>query len=111
MGRRCLGLLAALALLVAPGVALANAPLTASEAHPAAHVTADQHRVLAHVAGQPSSGRERRSEHPSGSTVAILGRASAITPGTARLQLAAARAATAGERSSSSRPRAPPAVV
>jgi hypothetical protein len=111
MGRRCLGLLAALALLVAPGVALASTPLVASARHSAAHATADQHRVLAHVAARPSSGRERRSDHQSVSTGAILGRASSITPGAARLQLAAARAATAGERSSSSRPRAPPAVV
>jgi hypothetical protein len=111
MGRRCLGLLAALALLVAPGVALASAPLTTSETHSAAHVTVDQHRVLAHVAARPSSGREQRSQHQSGSTVAILGRASAITPGAARLQLAASRVDAAGERPSSSRPRAPPAVV
>jgi hypothetical protein len=112
MRRRCLGLLAALALLVAPGAAAAIARSTASDGHATARVTvADHHAFVAHVVVRPSSGRERRAPHHSASSLAVLGTGWGTSPGVAAADVAAPLPSTAADHAPSARPRAPPAVV
>jgi hypothetical protein len=112
MGRRCFGLLVALALLVAPGVAIAAAQHGAADGHVAARVTlVDHHTSVVHVVVRPSSGRERRSPHDPASTLAVLAGGTGIVPGVARAALASSLKSTPGDVRSSSRPRAPPAAV
>jgi len=116
MGRRGLrplvGLLAALALLVVPGAATAAAQHAGADGHDPARVTAvDRHATVAHVVARVSSGRERRSPHHSSSSHAILGGAAGVAPGVARTDLVTTATSAPGDLPSSSRPRAPPAVV
>jgi hypothetical protein len=112
MGRRCLGLLAALALLVVPSTASAAAAHAQTDDHAPARVTvADRHTNAAHVVARPSSGRDRRSPHHSSSSSAVLGAGADVALRASRADVLSATTSATHDLPSSSRPRAPPAVV
>lgn len=110
--RVALALFTALALLAAPTAATALARTDASDAHPAAgHAVEHRHATVAGVVGAARTGHDGRTPHPYGSSLAVLAGLVGTAAASTRAGLFAVSPSSAGELPSSSRPRAPPAVV
>jgi hypothetical protein len=111
-GRTGLGLLAALALLLVPVATTIAAPPDANPGHPAARVApVDHHGGLLHsLAPNPVGARRGAHERiPAPAVLATSSAGPAATP--ARAVVTGSRDASTTDLPSSSRPRAPPAVV
>lgn len=111
--RVALALFTALALLATPAAASALARTDASDAHSATsgHAVEHRHATLAPVVGAARTGHDGRTPHQYGSSLAVLAGLVGTASASTWAGLIAASPSSAGELPSSSRPRAPPAVV
>ena len=110
--RVALALFAALALLAVPTMASALSRTAASEGHPTSGTTlARPHTTDVHVVLATRRGHERRAPHHSGFSLAVLGRSVGLVPAFAWARITSNTTSPARDLPSSSRPRAPPAVV
>ena len=107
-----LGLLVALAVLVAPAAASVTAEHRGTDAHSASKVTvSDRHATVVHVVAPRHGGRERRAPQHPGSSLAVFGGAVGLAPADTWARLDIPHTAPTDAFRASSRPRAPPAVV
>ncbi len=110
--RVALALFAALALLAVPTAASALPHTAAPEGHRTSGTTlAPRHTTDVHVVLAARRGHERRAPHHSGFSLAVLGRSVGVAPALAWARLTSITSSPARDVPSSSRPRAPPAVV
>ena len=110
--RVALALFAALASLAVPSAASALQHTDATASHPAAPTAlAPRHATVVHIALAERGGHEGRAPHHSHGAPAVLGRFATVAPAYAWAHLAWGSSSQTRERPSSSRPRAPPAVV
>jgi hypothetical protein len=110
--RRGLGLLVALALLVAPAAATVAASPSGAAGRSTIRITAhERHAAVVHAVTASSRGRDRRGPHHPTSSVALFAAMAGVAPAATWSGADASATSSARSLSRSARPRAPPAVV